>query len=228
MPTAAISAVAGSHVLGGLVLGGVVGGPTTVTVVLSALAVTGVVVAALTRGHPALATGASERAPTRGADPAPAPPFARATEAVLPRRAPTASDAVVFVAPDHGPAVAAALEAIGVHPLVAADPAGTLAAVVRGASLLVVDPTRPETASLVRTVRRRVDDGWSDCSVVACVAPWQAIDDELSSLVDALARYPVSAGELDLSVRVARAQHHDPPRAADPHRPPVAPAPRPA
>jgi hypothetical protein len=213
MPTAASS----------LVLGGLVGGAATLTLAASALAVTGIVVAALSRGHPMLATGGPGGVPAAPASPV-APPAAAARRSA----APSAADAVVFVAPDEAPAVAAALEATGVRAFVATEPAGALAAVVRGATLVVVDASRPDTASLLRTVRRRVDDGWSDCSVVACVASWQALDAELSSLVDALARYPVTAGELDLSVRVARAQHDDPHRAIDLHRRPVAPAPRPA
>jgi hypothetical protein len=155
------------------------------------------------------------------------PTAAQAPAVVRGRLTTSVTEAAVFVAPEDAAGVATALDANGFHAVVTDAPADALAAVVRGAGVLVVDPARPDTAPLLRTVRRRILDGWSDCAVVACVAPWLPLDDEVASMVDALARRPVTAAELDLSVRVARAQRDDPHGSHDRGRPPVAPAPRP-
>jgi hypothetical protein len=105
--------------------------------------------------------------------------------------------------------VASVLTRSGFAVQVLEAPAAALAGVVRGAGLLVVDGARPDAETLLRTVRRRIDDGWSDCAVVAYFPPWATVDVELSSLLDAVARYPITPGDLDLAVRVARSQSGD-------------------
>jgi hypothetical protein len=188
---------------------GVVGRSTTLTVAGTALVLAGVAVAALSHGHrhhahlddagalwaDARRDAAGHRAPQR-----------LSTVEHLDGPPPAAA---VFADALDGAPVRAALAASGISAQVTTEPGVALAAIVRGAPLLVVDVSRPEAESLLRTVRRRIDDGWSDCAVVACIPAWANVDVELSPLLDAVARYPITPGDLDVALRVARLESGD-------------------
>jgi hypothetical protein len=117
--------------------------------------------------------------------------------------------AIAFVEPRDATMVHEALARDGVTADEVSDAATAFAAVVRGSTLLVVDASRPDAEDLLRSVRRRIDDGWSDCAVVAYFPPWVTVDVELSPLIDGVARYPITASDLDLAIRVARSQSDD-------------------
>jgi hypothetical protein len=117
--------------------------------------------------------------------------------------------AIAFVEPRDAATVHESLARVGIVADEVSDAATAFAAVVRGATLLVVDAGRPHAEDLLRSVRRRIDDGWSNCAVVAYFPPWVTVDVELSPLIDGVARYPITASDLDLAVHVARSQSDD-------------------
>jgi hypothetical protein len=122
---------------------------------------------------------------------------------------PVRATAIAFVEARDAAMVHEALARAGVLAEEVTDAAAAFAAVVRGSTLLVVDAGRLHAEDLLRSVRRRIDDGWSDCAVVAYFPPWATVDVELSPLIDGVARYPITAADLDLAIRIARSQSDD-------------------
>jgi hypothetical protein len=116
---------------------------------------------------------------------------------------------VVLASRKDAPQVRAALARLGLPATAAPNAADAFGAVVGGANLLIVDASHPDALALLRGVRRRIDDGWSDCAIVGYSPSWRGSDDDIWALLDAVARYPVTAADLDLAVRVAGCQRHD-------------------
>jgi hypothetical protein len=113
----------------------------------------------------------------------------------------------------HQPADAApladALRRVGLEPTLVTDAGAAFAAVVRGAAVLVVDTAVTGATELLEGTRRRIDDGWSNCAVVAYHPPDSAVDVDLSPYLDAVARYPIATSSLELAIRVAFTQRND-------------------
>jgi hypothetical protein len=117
--------------------------------------------------------------------------------------------AVALHEPADAPALRAAFAERGIDVQLVDDPADAFAAVVRGAPILVVDAASASASALLRGVRRRIDDGWSECAVIAYFPPGTTVDVELSPLIDAVAIHPLTAKDLDVALRVAAAQRED-------------------
>jgi hypothetical protein len=79
-----------------------------------------------------------------------------------------------------------------------------LAAVVRGTPILLVDPTQPDATTLLRAVRQRADNGWSDVAVLAVVPVGQELDPELAPFVEAVVTEPIDPVQFETALHTTR------------------------